>query len=70
LLARTGFAETWSERWTSPREKMVKIFDREGSGADRSSLYRALARIYPLASEVVELLGGGNKQIVIARRVT
>jgi SAM-dependent methyltransferase len=69
LLARNGFAEMWAERWTSPRAKMVKIFDREGGGANRPNLYRALARIYPLASEVVELVGGGNKQIVIARRV-
>jgi SAM-dependent methyltransferase len=70
LLARTGFGEVWTERWTSPQSKMVSIFGRESGGDNQPSLYRALARVYPLASKAVELAGGGNKQIVIARRAT
>jgi len=70
LLARVGFGEVWGERWTSPRAKMVNIFDREGGGDNKPGFYRMLAKAYPLASQAVELTGGGNKQVVIARRAT
>ena len=70
LLARTGFGVVWTDRWTSPRAKMVNIFVRESHKDSQPGLNRALARAYPLASASFDLLGGGNKLVVIARRET
>ncbi|SEH46425.1 Methyltransferase domain-containing protein [Mycolicibacterium rutilum] len=70
LLARNGFGIVWVDRWTSPRGKMVNIFDRESEGDSQPGLYRAMARAYPIASAAVEFFGGGNKLVVVARRVS